>query len=91
MHGQYVILTADPAITGRRIGQRGARSRFEAGIATSRTEADFSRDATVRLADRGHPLLALDTPNTPSTQVTAMIAGRIAHLVGVSQADTATA
>ncbi|MGH3912609.1 MAG: dTMP kinase, partial [Pseudonocardiaceae bacterium] len=82
---------ADPAITARRITRRGAHSRFETGIATSRTEANFYRDATARLADRGYPILVIDTTSTPITQVTAMIAGRIAQLVGIPETDTATA
>lgn len=86
-----VILTADPMIAARRIGQRGAHSRFETGITTSRTEADLYRDATARLAERGFPILVLDTTNAPTPQVTGMIARRIAQLAGVPQADTATA
>lgn len=86
-----VILTADPTVTAHRIGQRGAHSRFEAGISTSRTEADLYRDAAARLTKRGYPLLTLDTTDTPSTQVVAAIAGRIAELAGLPQADPATA
>lgn len=82
-----VILTADPTITAQRIEQRGTHSRFEAGIATSRTEADLYRDATARLAERGYPLLMLDTTNTPIAQVTAMIAERIAQIADVPPAE----
>lgn len=86
-----VVLTADPTVTAHRIGQRGAHNRFEAGITTSRTEADLYRDATARLAERGHPLLTVDTTDTTPAQVVAAIGGRIAHLAGVPQTDTTTA
>jgi dTMP kinase len=86
-----VILTADPAVTARRIGRRGAHSRFEAGLATSRTEADFYRDATNRLAQRGYPILAVDTTHENVERVTAAIAQRITQLAGFPHADPATA
>ena len=86
-----VILTADPTVTAHRIGQRGAHSRFETGITTSRTEADLYRDAAARLVERGYPLLTLDTTDTPSAQIAAAIAGRIAALAGLPRADTTTA
>ena len=56
-----------------------------------RSEADLYRDAAARLTKRGYPLLTLDTTDTPSTQVVAAIAGRIAELAGLPQADPATA
>lgn len=62
-----VVLTADPTVTAHRIGQRGAHNRFEAGITTSRTEADLYRDTTARLAERGYPLLTVDTTDTTDT------------------------
>ena len=86
-----VVLTADPTVTAHRIGQRGAHNRFEAGITTSRTEADLYRDTTARLAERGYPLLTVDTTDTTPAQVVAAIGGRIAHLAGVPQTDTTTA
>ncbi len=86
-----VILTAHPAVSTRRIERRGAHSRFEAGIATSRAEADLYRDTTARLAELGWPLLTIDTTRTPIEQVTAQIAGRITQLAGLPQGDSATA
>jgi dTMP kinase len=86
-----VILTAHPAVTTRRIERRGAHSRFEAGIATSRAEADLYRDATARLTELGWPLLTIDTTRTPIEQVTAAIAGRITQLASLPQGDSATA
>ncbi|MGH3875386.1 MAG: dTMP kinase [Pseudonocardiaceae bacterium] len=86
-----VILTAHPAVSTRRIGRRGAHSRFEAGIATSRAEADLYRDTTARLAELGWPLLTIDITHTPIEQVTAQIAGRIAQLAGLPPSDSATA
>jgi dTMP kinase len=84
-----VILTADPTVTSHRIGLRGAHSRFEAGITTSRAEADLYRDTAARLAERRYPLLIVDTTDTPPAQVAAAIAGRIAQLAGVPQVRTA--
>lgn len=75
----------------RRIERRGAHNRFEAGIATSRAEADFYRETTARLTEHGWPLLTIDTTRTPIEQVTAQIAGRIARLAGLPQDDSATA
>jgi dTMP kinase len=75
-----VILTTHPAVSTRRIGQRGAHSRFEVDAATSRVEADLYRDTTTRLAELGWPLLTIDTTRTPIEQVTAQIAGRITQL-----------
>lgn len=86
-----IILTADPTVTANRIGRRGAHSRFETGIASSRTEADLYHDTTRRLADRGWPLHTIDTTHTPVQQVTAAIAGQIARLTGLPDADSATA
>jgi dTMP kinase len=86
-----VILTAHPAVTTRRIERRGAHSRFEAGIVTSRAEADLYRDATARLTELGWPLLTIDTTRTPIEQVTAAIAGRITQLASLPQGDSATA
>lgn len=86
-----VILIAEPTVAARRIRRRGAHSRFEAGIATSGAEADLYRDAAARLAEHGYPLFIIDTTDTPPAQVTAMIAGRIAQLMGVPPAPTATA
>jgi dTMP kinase len=89
--GLAVILTADPAVTAHRIGRRGAHSRFETGLATSRTEADLYRDTTRRLTDQGWPLLVIDTTHTPVTQVTTEIADRITQLAGLPHTDSATA
>lgn len=86
-----VILTADPTVTARRIGRRGAHSRFESGITTSRTEADLCRDTTLRLAERGYPVLTIDTTHTPLAQVTAQITGRITQLAGFPPPGTVTA
>lgn len=86
-----IILTADPAVTAHRIGRRGAHSRFETGIATSRAEADLYRDTTRRLADQGWPLLTIDTTRTPVEQVTGVIAGQIAQLADLPHANSATA
>jgi dTMP kinase len=86
-----VILTADPAVSTRRIERRGAHSRFEAGIATSRAEAALYRDTTARLAELGWPLLTIDTTRTPIEQVTAQIAERIARLASLPQGNSATA
>lgn len=86
-----VILTAHPAVTAQRIGQRGAHSRFEAGLATSRAEADLYRDTTIRLTELGWPLLTIDTTATPIEQVTAQIEERIIELAGLPKGDSATA
>lgn len=86
-----VILIADSTVTADRISQRGAHSRFEAGITTSRAEAELYRDTTARLAERGYPLLTIDTSQTPTGQVTALIAGRIVQLAGLPHGDSATA
>ena len=86
-----IILTADPAVTAHRIAQRGAHNRFETGIASSRTEAEFYHDTVRRLTKHGWPLLVVDTTHTPIEQVTATIARRIAQLPGLPHTDTATA
>lgn len=85
-----VILTADPTATAGRIARRGAHSRFETGISASRAEVELYREATARLAERGFPLLTLDTTDTATAQVATLIAGRIAQLAGVPHADPAT-
>ena len=86
-----VILTADPAVTAQRIGRRGAHSRFEAGITTSQAEAELYLDAAARLAERGYPLLTIDTSEAPAEQVTGLSAGRIAQLAGRPHGNSATA
>ncbi|MFC6094913.1 dTMP kinase [Saccharothrix lopnurensis] len=75
-----VILTADPEVTARRIHERGAHSRFEAGITTSRTEAELYADTTHRLTRHGYPILTIDTTKSATEQVIRMIAKRIAQL-----------
>lgn len=86
-----VILIAEPTVTAHRIEQRGAHSRFEHGITTSRRETGLYHDTITRLTERGYPLLSLDTTDTPSAQIVVAIAARIAKLAGIPPADTATA
>lgn len=85
-----VILTADPEVTAHRLDKRGAHSRFAAGITASRIEDHLYRDTAERLAERGYPLLTIDTTHTPPAQVTAMIAIRIARLADFPQTTTPT-
>lgn len=86
-----VILTVDPEVTARRIHERGAHSRFEAGIATSRTEAELYADATHRLTRRDYPILAIDTTKSAIEQVVDMIAQRIAQLAASPPDESHTA
>jgi hypothetical protein len=59
-------------------------------VDTSRTEAELYRDTAVRLAALGHPLLTIDTTDTPPDHVAAIIAGRIVELAGVPPPNSAT-
>jgi dTMP kinase len=78
-----VLLITDPAVAARRIARRGSHSRFEAGIATSRAEADLYQDATTRLAERGYKLLTVDSTETPVEQVSVVIGRRITRLASL--------
>lgn len=78
-----VILTVDPETTAARIAGRGAHTRFEAGIETSRIEADLYRDTVKRLAALGYPLLIIDTSDIEPPRVAAHIGARIASLAEV--------
>ena len=76
-----VILTADPATTAARIARRGAHTRFETGIGTSRTEADLYRDTTQRLIAGGYPLVSIDTTQVEPLDIATAIGTRIAQLM----------
>lgn len=78
-----VILTADPTTTAARIARRGAHTRFEAGIDTSRAEADLYRDTVLRLVAHGYPVMTIDTTNVEPQEVAVTIAARIASLACV--------
>jgi dTMP kinase len=86
-----VILTADPQVTAGRISRRGAHSRFEAGLTTSRTEAELYADTTRRLTERGYPILAIDTTNHTTGQVSDMIIRRIVRLAATPTGASDTA
>lgn len=86
-----VILTVDPEVTAGRIHERGAHSRFEAGIATSRTEAELYADTTHRLTRRDYRILATDTTKSAIEQVVDMIAQRIAQLAASPPDESHTA
>ncbi len=89
--GWAVILTAHPQTAAARIAQRGAHSRLESGIGTSRTEVDLYRDAAGRLALRGYPLVTLDTTVSQPEHVAVTLGARIAMLAGVPGRGAATA
>lgn len=72
-----VLITANPEITAERITARGAHSRFENGLETSRTEARLYRSAAEWLTERGRPPLTVDTTCAPNTEIAALIATRI--------------
>jgi dTMP kinase len=78
-----VILTADPMTTAARIARRGAHTRFETGIDSSRAEADLYRDTALRLVIQGYPVVIIDTTNVEPQEVAAAIAARIANLASV--------
>lgn len=78
-----VVLTADPATAASRIARRGAHTRFESGIDTSRAEADLYRDTVERLIAQGYPLVSVDTTNVEPLDVATMIGTRIARLADV--------
>lgn len=75
-----VILTADPAVSARRIETRGTRHRFETGIETSAQEAGLYRDAAQRLTTAGYPVSVIDTTHKQPSEVAGLIARRIATL-----------
>lgn len=77
-----VILTADPEVTARRIEHRGAHSRFESGLETSRKETDLYRDAIDRLCEIGYPLLTLDTTEATPTATAEIIIEEITRRAG---------
>jgi dTMP kinase len=86
-----VLLTAEPDTLAGRIERRGAHSRFEQGIISSRIEADLYHQSSAQLSARGYPLLAIDTTHTPPEQVTELIASRISDLAGLPRPETPTA
>jgi dTMP kinase len=86
-----IILTADPQVTAGRISRRGAHSRFEAGLTTSRTEAELYADTTRRLTGRGYPILAIDTTKQTTGQVSDMIIRRIVRLAATPAGASDTA
>jgi len=86
-----VILTADPEVTARRIHERGAHSRFEAGITTSRTEAELYADTAHRLTRLNYPILAIDTTKSTTEQVVSTITQRIAQLAAGPPGEPRTA
>ncbi len=82
-----VILTIAPEVAAERIHQRGSHSRFEAGLSTSRKEAELYKDAEQRLRQAGYPVLTLDTTHTDTDQVVSVIARRIVQLAGLPRVD----
>lgn len=86
-----VLLTAEPDTLARRIERRGAHSRFEQGIMSSRIEADLYHQSSAHLSARGYPLLAIDTTHTPPGQVSELIASRIGDLAGLPPPQVPTA
>lgn len=85
-----VILTGDPDINAQRLRARGTHSRFETEN-SSYTEAVLYQDTLERLATRRYPLLTVNTTSMPSTQVTVLIANRIAQLAGLPKPGNDTA
>jgi dTMP kinase len=86
-----VVLTAEPEVAADRIARRGAHSRFETGLPSSRAEAELYRKASDRLTQRGYPLLTLDTTHTAPAQVAAQLATRIAQLAAIQTAQPPSA
>lgn len=86
-----VVLTAEPEVAADRIVRRGAHSRFETGLAASRTEAELYVDGIDRLTQQGYPMVRLDTTHTPFAQVTAQLAARIAQLAAIRRAQPSSA
>lgn len=86
-----VILTVSPDVAARRIENRGAHSRFESGLETSRMEAHLYRETTDRLTTHGYPLLTLDTSNTSPAATAEAIADEIATRSGLPPHGSTTA
>lgn len=83
-----VILTADPEITAARIAARGAHSRFETGLDTSRREAEFYRETTARLDAVGHRLLTVDTTGTSPQRVADYLGVQVTRLVDAAREES---
>lgn len=86
-----VILTADPEVAARRIHERGAHSRFEGGITTSRAEAELYADTIHRLIRLNYPILTINTTKSTTEQVAGMIAQRITQLAAGPPDESHTA
>lgn len=86
-----VILIAAPEIAAGRVAERGAHSRFEAGIETSRHELVLYHHATQRLAARHYPLVIIDTSRMSPEQIAISIGQKIAALAGLHDSRGTTA
>ncbi|WP_158894282.1 dTMP kinase [Amycolatopsis anabasis] len=78
-----VVLTAEPEVAAARIAQRGAHSRFEAGITTSVREAALYREVAERLTEDGWRVAAVDTTTVSPEHLAAEIGERITAQVAV--------
>jgi dTMP kinase len=86
-----VILQAPPAVTAARVAVRGAHNRFHNDESTSQQESELYKEAAQRLADRGYPILAVDTGDASPTDVATYLVARIAELVEGPNPQPATA
>ena len=74
-----ITLVADPTQAAARVTARGPHDRFQAGIATSATEARMHREAASYLQTQGVPVLTIDTTRRDPCGVVRQVAERIAE------------
>ncbi|WP_258017409.1 dTMP kinase [Streptomyces noursei] len=72
-----VILTAQPGLIADRIAQRGIRHRFHLDPTAPRREVDLYENAAQILADKGVPVLVIDSSNATPAEVVAQIASEV--------------
>lgn len=72
-----IMLLADPAEAAARITARGAHDRFQAGVATSTTEATMYREAAAYMEACGVPVLTINTTRRDPSGVVQQVAERI--------------
>lgn len=86
-----VILTADPETTAARIAARGAHSRFENGLDTSRREAELYGEVTKRLGTAGYQLLSVDTTDKSPQRVAEHLGEHVTRLADGAWEESTTA
>lgn len=77
-----VILTARPAVLGRRVMRRGAHNRYQIGPNAAAAELAYYAEAAAHLHQAGVHVAQIDTTDTPPEVVASTIAAAIGRLNG---------